>query len=81
MASTGMVCTPLGNAVALRPSIAERAPMPPLLNISISALRPFGLLSSGRTLRCRFHKALAPSAGTLPGRHLCSAPSTRSGTK
>ena len=37
VASTDMVRTPLGKAVALSPSRRGRAPVPPLLNIKISA--------------------------------------------
>ena len=42
VASTGMVITPLGNAVALRPSSRGRAPVPPELKVRTSDRSPLG---------------------------------------
>ena len=93
VASTDMVRTPLGKAVALSPSRRGRAPVPPLLNIKISAggrsrppEAPLPEAAPPRTPTARapawkFHSAPEPSAGTTSGRTSARAPRHRSVTK
>ncbi len=49
VASTGIVRTPDGNAVALRPSLVSRAPEPPELKVMISKSATTALLPRGNT--------------------------------
>ena len=76
-----MVRTPLGNAVALRPSSEGRAPVPPLLNMRISRGGSPEAGSVARALTWKFHRAPAPSAGTTSGSVSAMAPRHRSVTK
>ena len=80
VASTDMVRTPLGKAVALSPSRRGRAPVPPLLNIKISAggrSRPPGApLPEAPPPKAPLPEARAPSpesAPALPGAPLPEA--------
>ena len=81
VASAGMVRTPLGNAVLLRPSRAGRAPVPPLLNMRISRGGSPADGSTARALTWKFQRAPAPSAGTTSGSASAMAPRHRSVTK
>ena len=68
VASTDMVRTPLGKAVALSPSRRGRAPVPPLLNIKISAggrSRPPSPSARAPLPEAAPPWALAPSAKAL----------------
>ena len=83
VASTGIVITPDGNAVASSPSRPGRAPEPPELKVRTSALRDAlrgGLTAPGRSDIWKLHRHPAPSAGTPPGTVPSSAPSTTSGS-
>ena len=81
VASTLMVRTPDGKAVAVSPSRPGRAPLPPLLNISISTGGRGSPGSALRALAWKFHSAPDPSAGTTSGRAWAIAPRHRSVTK
>ena len=67
VASTLMVETPEGKAVADSPSAPGRAPVPPELNIRISAGGNRLSGSDARALIWMFQSEDAPSAGTTPG--------------
>ena len=74
-ASTGGVCTPLGNAVVVNPSMVGRPPVPPVLNRMTSKSGPrsgFSAATAGSTAvgpprNIGFHIEPAPSAGTRSG--------------
>ena len=81
VASTGMVITPEGKAVASSPSRPGRAPEPPELKSRSSARRASaGASAPGWSESWKLHSAPAPSAGTRSGRSWSSAPNTTSGT-
>ena len=68
--SVGVVRTPDGNAVVERPSLAGRAPVPPLkigltTNGVASALPPLAPTGALRSTGFQMHDA--PSAGATPG--------------
>src|SRR5215471_8357845 len=75
VASTGIVRTPDGNDVALRPSLVGRAPAPPQWKMTVlnsgSALASVPSSTSSTSEPppkiCGFQSEEAPSAGTPPG--------------
>src|SRR6201987_4083948 len=87
VASTGIVRTPEGNAVALSPSLVGRAPAPPQWKITAENIgSAFASVPSATSSTsepppkiCGFHKDEAPSAGTPPAIACCKHPATTSG--
>ena len=86
LTSTGMPRTPLGKAVALKPSLVGRAPVPPLLNCSISKLgtsptSPLSPDTDGPPRSCTFQSEADPSAGQPASMTWCRQPRTVSGNR
>ena len=69
--SIGVLRTPDGNDVALRPSFPGRAPVPPVWNglTTNGSESPYGYppVSPGPPMKTGFQRHDAPSAGTEPG--------------
>ena len=86
MTSTGVLRTPLGNAVAARPSFVGRAPMPPEWKASTLKARAFATAAGSALTRPgppkRYSVQLhdAPSAGTPPGSACARQPKITSGS-
>ena len=80
--STGIAPTPLGKAVVDRPSLAGRAPMPPMpIEITLKRVASgFAPSICGPPERPRIHMLPAPSAGTLPRSGSSKQPNTSSGS-
>ena len=87
VASTGMVRTPEGKAVAFSPSCVGRAPVPPELKVMISKSGTTGRLprawpdTDEPPRNGGFHSADAPSAVTRSGTAWCRQPIIRSGSR
>src|SRR6516165_7841641 len=86
LTSTGMLRTPLGNAVADRPSLPGRAPAPPawklitLNGIACAVCDGSPPARPGPPSANRFHRHELPSAGTLSGIAWCRQPNITSGS-
>ena len=82
--SIGVLRTPEGKAVADRPSLPGRAPVPPAWKgFTTNASPPYAWapVSPGPAMMTGFQRQDAPSAGTAPGSSACSRqPRTTSGS-
>ncbi len=86
LTSAGTLRTPLGKAVADRPSRPGRAPVPPAWKLMMLKAMAFTVSAGspstlpGPPVAERFHRHEAPSAGTPPPSAWCRQPNITSGS-